>query len=177
MRYPLLMLTIALTALPSTAEKLDSKRLEQSRAIVEEFHKTLGGKLKAAISEGGFVKAIDVCSEQAPALASAIGKRHEVLVKRISDKARNPLAAADKEESNILRQLANIHASEKPTPLEITTDTRYYKGIAIQPLCLACHGNALEEDVKAALSKHYPSDKAVGYSAGDLRGAFVVEWP
>ena len=43
------------------------------------------------------------------------------------------------------------------------------------PLCLTCHGAALSPDVEAALAESYPEDHATGYSAGDLRGAFVVE--
>lgn len=28
-----------------------------------------------------------------------------------------------------------------------------------------------------AIAAHYPSDQATGFAAGDLRGAFVIEWP
>jgi catalase-peroxidase len=32
-------------------------------------------------------------------------------------------------------------------------------------------------EVRAAVSRLYPADEATGFAVGDLRGAFVVEWP
>jgi hypothetical protein len=37
-----------------------------------------------------------------------------------------------------------------------------------------CHGSDVPEAVAEAIAKRYPQDRATGYSAGDLRGAFVV---
>jgi hypothetical protein len=54
---------------------------------------------------------------------------------------------------------------------------RYLKAILVQPQCLACHGGPLAAPVKAAIASRYPGDRAMGYAAGELRGAFVVEWP
>jgi hypothetical protein len=44
---------------------------------------------------------------------------------------------------------------------------------------LACHGpeEALQPEVRAALDQRYPEDRATGYAAGDLRGAFWAEVP
>jgi hypothetical protein len=41
-------------------------------------------------------------------------------------------------------------------------------------LCLQCHGENISPEVQAELARLYPEDKATGYSAGDIRGAFVV---
>lgn len=67
---------------------------------------------------------------------------------------------------------------------EVVTDSsgkylRYAKAIAIQPLCLTCHGTAdtMPEEVKARLGTEYPLDQATGYSVGELRGAVVITRP
>ena len=51
------------------------------------------------------------------------------------------------------------------------------RGIAVEPVCLACHGKALSPETTTALRRHYPDDAATGFDAGDLRGALWVEVP
>jgi hypothetical protein len=50
------------------------------------------------------------------------------------------------------------------------------KPIVTAPLCLTCHGETLAPGVAAAVESRYPQDRAVGFAAGDLRGAFHVSW-
>ena len=54
---------------------------------------------------------------------------------------------------------------------------RWMRGVAVEPMCLACHGKALELATRAALQRLYPTDSATGFAAGDLRGALWVEVP
>ena len=51
---------------------------------------------------------------------------------------------------------------------------RLMKAIPVQPVCLTCHGNeqVIIDDVKNIILTNYPNDKATGYTAGELRGAF-----
>jgi hypothetical protein len=55
----------------------------------------------------------------------------------------------------------------------------YAKAIAIQPMCLTCHGPAdkIADGVKARLNADYPLDQATGYQEGELRGAVVITRP
>jgi hypothetical protein len=53
----------------------------------------------------------------------------------------------------------------------------YVEPIGIKPLCLACHGEALAPDVAARIGELYPKDRATGFTEGDLRGVFWVEYP
>jgi hypothetical protein len=76
---------------------------------------------------------------------------------------------------------------EQPDSMELAevvsepsgTYLRYAKAIALQPLCVTCHGssNDIPAGVKARLQAEYPMDKATGYSVGELRGAVVVMRP
>jgi hypothetical protein len=51
--------------------------------------------------------------------------------------------------------------------------------IHLKPTCLMCHGpeDQILPDVREALAKQYPEDKATGFEEGDLRGWFWVEVP
>jgi len=51
--------------------------------------------------------------------------------------------------------------------------------IAIEPLCLSCHGEAegIDREIRAMLADRYPHDAATGYAVGDLRGALWAEAP
>ena len=46
--------------------------------------------------------------------------------------------------------------------------------IMTQENCLACHGTNVAQDVKAEIARTYIDDKALGFSIGELRGAFTL---
>ncbi len=154
--------------------------LLESRALVFDFQKTLGGKLKSAMEQGGTQRAIAVCSEQAPKIAAEMSKGRDFNLGRVSQRVRNADNSANDMESQVLEQFAKSLASDKPALEYFKTgkdgSALYMKAIVIQPLCLSCHGETLAEETQQALSKYYPKDKARGYKQGDLRGAFVVRW-
>jgi hypothetical protein len=54
---------------------------------------------------------------------------------------------------------------------------RYAKALPTQAVCLNCHGDPekLSPEVKATLAAEYPDDKAVGYSAGMIRGILSIK--
>lgn len=163
------------------AEMNDAALLEKSRQVVMTFQKSLGSKLKAAMQSGGPVKAIDVCSTEAMPIAENISETYGAVVKRVTDKPRNPSNQANADELTALQQLADKITKEQG-PYELLTSAdhghkRYYKAIKIQPLCLTCHGDKVSSEVSAALAKHYPNDQATGYQLGELRGTFVIDWP
>ncbi|MFN7177274.1 MAG: DUF3365 domain-containing protein, partial [Thermaurantiacus sp.] len=55
---------------------------------------------------------------------------------------------------------------------------RYMRAIPTAPQCLACHGpeEAIAPAVRAAIAERYPDDRATGFRAGELRGAFSIGW-
>jgi hypothetical protein len=56
---------------------------------------------------------------------------------------------------------------------------RFMRAIPVQPKCLLCHGPAetIPESIKTILKQQYPFDAAIGYKAGDLRGAVSIKQP
>ncbi|SMF43842.1 Protein of unknown function [Tistlia consotensis] len=170
----------------AAADDDTARRVEQSRAVVADFAKTLKGELTRAMSEGGPTAAIGVCQQVAPAIAADASQRTGWTVGRTSLRVRNPANAPDAWEQETLRGFeARKAAGEKPSELEtygfVEQDGRkvfrYMKAIPTGKLCLACHGSELDPAVRAALAEAYPGDRATGFALGDIRGAFTITQP
>ena len=54
---------------------------------------------------------------------------------------------------------------------------RIIRPLAVQPLCLSCHGgpDAIPVEIAEILAERYPKDQATGYAVGDLRGVVWAE--
>jgi hypothetical protein len=179
MRSIVILLILALV--PDAGTGSDDLRLVQSREIAARFQKELSGRLMEAMSGGGPVQAIEVCQRDAPLIAAQLSRETGAGVGRTALRVRNPANAADSGERAVLEEFQRAVRAGAPAPerFDAAPDgtARYMKAILTQPMCLACHGPTLAPEVKAALATHYPSDQATGFAVGDLRGAFVVEWP
>ena len=171
-------------------EGIDPALAQSTRGIATDLLNQLGAKLKGAMSTDGPIAAVSVCKEAAPAIAKDLSAKNNAQVTRVGTRVRNPkmgvpnawqkVALADFEQ-----RIAN---GEKPAELEHWSvaevangqrELRYAKAIAVQPLCVTCHGS--KDDIPAPLAEkirlEYPEDQAVGYSVGKLRGAVVVSRP
>ncbi len=147
---------------------------------------TLGGELKAAMTNGGPAQAIGVCKERAPAIAAEAAQRSGMQIKRVSLKNRNPKGVPDAWESAAIASLEQrLAAGEKPETLDMNAVVstpegkvyRYAKALVMQPVCVNCHGapENMSPEVKAKLAAEYPDDKAVGYAPGMLRGILSIK--
>ena len=162
---------------------------EEARKTSAEFGKKLGAELKKSLEAGGPEGAIGVCKDIAPAIASELSRARGWQVTRVSLKTRNPLLGLpDAWEQKVLADFdRRAAAGEKPETLEfaeVVTEPqgqalRYMKAIPTQELCLTCHGPAdkIAGGLKQKLAEQYPHDKATGYAAGQVRGAFSIKQP
>jgi len=160
----------------------EDPRLARSQEIVARFQGELSGRLSQAMAAGGPVHAIEVCSRDAPVIASRLSAESGASVARVALAARNAGNTGDAGERGILEEFrADIQAGNREAAVrfEVEADgsARYMKAIITQPMCLACHGPTLAPEVESAVLQRYPVDQATGFSVGDLRGAFVVRWP
>jgi hypothetical protein len=157
--------------------------LVRARAAGDALTGELRDVLAAELAAGGPERAVRVCSEVAPAIA----ERHSVdgiTVRRVTSRTRNPASAPDEAELAGLRLLQERHGSgDMPGELiEVVAadggrELHYLRPILVAEPCLACHGDALDPAVRALIRERYPHDTAVGYRAGDLRGAVSVRVP
>ncbi len=169
----------------SMATTQDS-RVEKSRAVVMDFMQTLKGALQEAMKSGGPVNAIKVCKVTAPEIARQQSEKHGWKVGRTSLKLRNPNNAPDAWERETLllfekRKLAGEDITKMEHAEEVTEDGtkrfRYMKAIPTIDICTKCHGKDLDPDAETQLRESYPEDKARGFEAGDIRGAFTITQP
>ena len=163
-------------------------RSQASRAVIKQFAGTLKGELVSALKAGGPVNALGVCNVKAPEIADVHSTAKGWSVGRTSLKLRNPANAPDDWETKVLKDFEGRKAKgediAKMEYAEIVQGSggkkefRYMKAIptAAKP-CLACHGSKISPEVAAKLDELYPEDKARGYSAGDIRGAFTIRQP
>ena len=162
--------------------------LDRAKAAAMAFSGRLRNRLQAAMAEGGPTAAVEVCHTEAPQIAAAVMAEHDLRLGRVAapGRNRNPAHAADDWRLTTLQafqqavdegaaageQLAVVH-EDLPEGVVL----RMMRGIATEPLCVACHGTEVAPEVRATILAHYPDDGATGFSLGDLRGALWVEVP
>ena len=188
MRFSKNLLTLMLLGFSAFyAQAQDEELLKQSRNLSLSMLKELGGKLQSAMAEGGAINAIGVCNLQAPEIANRISTENQVIVSRVGTRTRNPVMGVPNAwQAKALAQFeAGLARGDKPPDMEFSEtvakpdggkEFHYAKPILMQAMCLACHGNSeqISPEVKAKLSELYPTDKAINYQAGQLRGAVVL---
>lgn len=185
-------LLVALACAPSAKEvpptlpvAADSAAIGRAREAANALGKDLQGLLFSQLERGGPVSAIAFCADSAQ-VRTARHAGEGVYVRRVSLKVRNPANTPDDMERATLETLASRYASGQ-LPAELVevrgrgSDRRvhYLRPILVQEKCLACHGDPAQIDpaVRQLVSARYPTDAAVGYRAGDLRGAISVRVP
>jgi len=172
---------ILFSSFSSSAQSVDMPALKaEAITVVKQFGGTLKPQLKKALTQGGVKEAIEVCSVKAPEIAKNLTLTTPWHVKRVSLKARNNNnAIPDAWEKSVLeefdqRQQQGESAKTMAKAEVVNGEFRFMKAQGTASLCLTCHGSKLSADTKAALNKYYPKDQAVGYSLGQVRGAFSL---
>ncbi len=154
--------------------------LERARSATDELGRRLMSELGEQLAAGTPAGAITVCSRIAPAAATELS-RDGLVIRRTSLRLRNPDNAPDTwERAGLTRFDEVVAGGGRPTEVhEIDAarrELRYLRPILLGAGCLLCHGpqEELDPEVRRRLAEHYPEDRATGFSAGDLRGAFSV---
>jgi len=161
-------------------ESRKSILMEEAASVVKEFGGRMKLQMKKAMSSGGPVEAIRVCSIMAPRIARRLGEQRGWKIKRVSLKPRNSkLAVPDEWEEKVLlsfdKRQRHGEAPAKMAYGEVVGGRfRFMKALGVEPLCLKCHGISLAPGVSKTLKELYPEDKATGYSPGEVRGAVSI---
>lgn len=164
----------------ATTAVAEPDRVVEARALTSALQQQLGAALKQAMTTGGPRAAIEVCQVQAPAIAAALSS--DATVGRTSLRVRNPDNAPDAAAREVLAEFTTrIHDGEQGRleHFEQRADgsARYMRAIITQPVCELCHGTSLAPGIAEELALRYLRDAATGFRAGELRGAFIVDWP
>jgi hypothetical protein len=188
MKTKIAMLTLALAITPASLladEKAEMKpHIDASKAAIQDFFGVLKGELVKGMKEGGPTHAIDVCHKVAEPITTTKAQEHDMDLARTSLKVRNPNNAPDAWETEVLQEFDKRKAAgEDPMKIahaEIVEENgqkqfRFMKAIPTGEVCLKCHGTEIAPEVQAKIDEFYPEDQAVGYSLGEIRGAFTIK--
>ncbi len=145
-------------------------------ALLEPMKTELKQALMAGMQKGA-LNAISVCKVQAPAIADSLSVEG-VRIGRTSHRLRNPENQAPEWVGAVLQAYLSDERNRAPQLVSLTNDREgYVEPIAIQPICLACHGTNLGDDIAAQINTLYPDDEATGFEIDELRGVYWVEYP
>lgn len=184
----LLLIILSITGV-ARAETGIAEKEAAAREVTEELFQELSAALQESMQEGGPSAAVSVCRDIAPQIKTRLSLENGWRVTRVGTRVRNPLLGMpDAWESRVLAEFARRqNAGEALSGMSYTEVVgsgdqrrfRYMRAIGTQPACLACHGkpDQISEDIRSMLRENYPHDQAIGYQAGELRGAFSVTQP
>ena len=184
-KYYLAFATIIFSLLFTAQTEPDQDMKVEFREISKMFMSELKSVLLKNLKEGGAPQAINVCSDIAIALTNAIGEETNTKIKRATFQPRNRNNTPDMFEEKVLLNfqekfdagtLTNEDDYLEVLKIDSSYYARYMTPLFVQGPCLSCHGdmNNLSDDVKKLLKEKYPDDAAIGYKAGDLRGAISI---
>lgn len=152
--------------------------LEQAANWARATKGVLGKNLMAALAAGGPAHAVPFCNERAIPLTDSMSQALNVRIRRVSDRPRN---AANRATGESAAYLARQHDRAEWTPELLTAHSSHTAFIPIttNAMCLQCHGQMgtdIAAETAGLIAERYPEDDATGYAAGQLRGAWVVEF-
>ena len=156
--------------------------LEKGKAMALKTKAALGKNLMQAINERGAAGAVEFCNVKALPITDSLAQLQNANIKRVSDKNRNPLNAANEDElAYIIASKKELESgnSIKPQVKEVNGKWVGYYPILTNAMCLQCHGkegNQIAVETLAKIKEKYPEDKATGYGENELRGIWVVEF-
>ena len=143
---------------------------------------TLGKNLMGAIQKEGVMHALSFCNVQAMPLTDSMATKHDAIIKRVSDKNRNPNNKANAQELDYISLYKQILKNgEEPEPIVVEENKKvnFYYPIVTNGMCLKCHGTPGEEIQRGTYDKIkelYPKDKAIGYDVNDVRGMWSISF-
>lgn len=151
---------------------------QEAREKVKGFGLQLKRTLKHELQTNGFESAVNACNLQAPVIEQQ-NTGQGWAVSRTALKVRNSDNAPSAWEEKVLQTFeSQVASGENPKTIEyaevVDGEFRYMKAIPTGKVCLACHGASLQPELKTHISSLYPEDQAIGFSLGQLRGAFSV---
>ncbi|MCM2255987.1 MAG: c-type cytochrome [Vicinamibacteria bacterium] len=130
-------------------------------------------RLMQELQAGGPLRAVNVCRDEAPAIAAEISRTSGVVVGRTSHRLRNagnqPPAWA---QAAVAATAGRKAADVAPVAFALGDRVGVLRPIAMAGPCARCHGGAGEvnPETAAAIRAAYPQDQATGFAEGDLRG-------
>jgi hypothetical protein len=158
----------------------------EARAAARQLSEEIRGLLMQELEAGGFEGAVAVCAGKAQEKTAEYRRASGHDIRRVSLRRRNPRNEPDAYERRVLESFDRLpreaRAAAEHWELVRGPDgetLRYLKPLVANAMCLTCHGEPakIPEAVRAVIAREYPDDRAMGFAAGDVRGAVSVRIP
>ena len=157
----------------------EAELIVQGKHIAKTTFGVLSTELKEAMAKNGVTGAVQYCNINAMSITDSLSKVHNVTIRRVSDKWRNPLNQPSDEEQLVLdfykQRMAETNKIE-PIIKTKNNNKTFYAPIMMKGMCLTCHSDKSSIPDYSTISSLYPEDRAVGYRIGDLRGVWSVSF-
>lgn len=187
MKASLLLIPLLFSACgkPTEARKATPEETKEiARAAAQEAFQSLSAELAKAMTDGGTVSAIPVCSTNAASIIQQVAEKRKLEMIRLSDKPRNAAheaKGADFEAIETFRKTLQNGGVMKPQMESLADGSTLVRApiVISAPLCLQCHGGEkdIAPETRKAILGIYPADKATGYQLNDLRGIWKIKVP
>lgn len=177
----LAVLAQAESAVPRAMRELPAEwrlRVAQAESAFRTLQQRLQQRLTAEIAAKGPAGAVEVCKQEAAALARSVASEQKIALGRTSDRLRNPDNAPRPWAYQYVVEMAGKPANEvEPVWFDLGDSIGVLHPIPTGGVCLTCHGErrGFPAELQAALERLYPTDRAVGFRSGELRGFFWAE--
>ncbi len=170
--------------LPVLTPEQKQQYIDRSKQIAQTAFKIFSGRLKQLFQEKKPEEALEYCHANALKITDSLAKANGVVLKRTSYRLRNPKNKPTAQEEKVMEiYRKQILKNLKPKPYMHYDEHGYphvYIPIMVQQKCLMCHGDPnkdIPEVINQKLSELYPSDKAIFFKEGDLRGIWSIRFP
>lgn len=156
-------------------KKLGRKYASASKAA-------LGKKLMSAIAKNGPEGAVKFCNANALQITDSLSLAYGAKIRRVTDKPRNPLNQANKNElMHIADFKQKLVSGDEISPIMDLVDgqVNFYSPIITNAMCLQCHGEPEAQITAPTLSKLdklYPKDMAREYQENEVRGIWAISF-
>jgi len=156
------------------------ERVSRADLIIVAMQDSVLRELTGALASGSTASALTFCHVDAGAATRRIAAGQHVEAGRTSDRLRNPANAPRPWAAPFVS--ANSGKASKDVEgfvVDLGDRIGVLRPISQRPMCASCHGpkEKLDAELKTALARRYPSDTAVGFKEGEIRGWFWVELP
>ena len=155
----------------------EEELMETGASITKSVGMTLIKTVQQKMSEGGVESALQFCNANALNITDSLSKEHGVRVKRTALKTRNPDNNPTELEKEALSKMALQQPPQASVQMTEDGNTVYFQPIVLKGFCQTCHGipgQTMTVQTDSLIKAHYPSDRATGFSEGDLRGMWAV---
>jgi hypothetical protein len=154
--------------------------IARADAVFKSLDTTVIAELSAEVHKHGFGGALDTCEQAAADVARRVAREQGFPIGRTSSRLRNQSNSPRPWAAPIVDQYAGKRAAAASGfAVDLGNRIGLLRPITTVGVCVGCHGPSerLDANVRAILKKRYPTDRAVGFAAGDLRGWMWAEIP